>query len=110
MRKWIFNFVTDIRMQRIAAQYHDEYVGPTCQEEEDHPSSMMILADRRGYIREEMQSVADFLYFSRIMWNELRCTVAGHALVDGGFGGPDSGCISVYCIRCGKDYGTHWLY
>jgi hypothetical protein len=110
MRKWIFNFITDVRETRKMGWVYDRYVGPTCQEEEDHPSSWMILADRRGYVREEMQGVADFLYFSQILWNELRCAVAGHALVDGGLDGPDSGCVSIYCTRCGKDYGTQWLY
>jgi hypothetical protein len=30
-----------------------------------------------------------------------KCKALGHNIVDNSYGGPDSGCVDVYCTRCG---------
>lgn len=32
------------------------------------------------------------------------CKVRGHAWVDNSYGGPESGCVDVYCARCGRSH------
>lgn len=46
-----------------------------------------------------------------VLWVNVRmlagaavCKVRGHAWVDNGYGGPESGCIDMHCTRCGHGY------
>jgi hypothetical protein len=42
---------------------------------------------------------------------EWFCEHMGHLdLVDDGYAGPDSGCISMSCRSCGKSWPTDYLY
>jgi hypothetical protein len=88
----------------------DGFVGPTSQEEYENPSTLMILADRSGCIREEMESIYNFLCCARALALGAVCALLGHAWIDNGFGGPDSGCIEMECTRCGFSAPTVWLY
>jgi hypothetical protein len=39
----------------------------------------------------------------------LRCAFGEHKWIDQSYGGPDSGCIDMYCSRCDKSF-HHTLY
>lgn len=47
----------------------------------------------------------------KVLWACVRgyvgvavCKVRGHAWVDNSYGGPESGCVDVYCARCGYSH------
>lgn len=37
------------------------------------------------------------------------CARRGHRLIDESYGGPESGCVAMYCERCGQSW-HHQLY
>lgn len=47
----------------------------------------------------------------KVLWAYVTCWVAmlvcrmrGHVWVDNSYGGPESGCVDVYCARCGHNH------
>ncbi len=70
-----------------------------------------------GFIFNEEGYPVDFsevVYRSRlfpIIYNYLAmvvsitiCNVKGHKWIDESYGGPDGGCIDLYCERCGRNH------
>lgn len=39
---------------------------------------------------------------SRVFWNNFKCSLVGHDIIDESVAGPDSGCMDHYCKRCGR--------
>jgi hypothetical protein len=94
----------------LVRSFRPEYFGPTCREDEEHPSTMLILCDRGGYVRGECRDVANFIGIVQITWAAATCALLGHDWTDEGWASPDSGCISMCCRRCGRGEPTVWLY
>ena len=69
-----------------------------------------VNATKLGYLYYKLRLRFQFLINMEEYLKGMTCVVMGHDYEDHGYASPESGCIDVYCNRCGHGFGKHQLY